>query len=298
MRSQVTCEHRRVDQLMRSLTRQSWTCSLKPIMESKAHNKSPSTGSYQGRPSGLFTTTMLASTLVTFGPGAAVEDIMTGFEGTSIILSNIPETITQEELASLRDKIPGKPSATLMPGNNRILLEFLTRSDAQAGWDSLPDITIRGITPLGQMSINEASESASSLILTKVEEQSQQRIVGTIYGPVIKALLRSGGLPFPKAELDLDIGALQVSWRGAIDTWRKIEGINKIHKAEIIQHRARKAPTTLCPICLDEPSDPTGFPCKHTHCSACIAHYISSAIASKDISFPLSCQYRTPEGEM
>jgi hypothetical protein len=60
---------------------------------------------------------------------------------------------------------------------------------------------------------------------------------------------------------------------------------------------ARITPPTSCPICLDKPSDPTGFPCKHAHCSACIAHYISSAIASKDISFPLSCQYRTPEGE-
>ena len=104
---------------------------------------------------------MLASTSVTFGPGAAIEDIMTGFESTSIILSNIPEITTQEELASLCDKIPGKPSATLMPDNHRILLKFLTRSDAQAGWDSLPDITLQGVIPQVHMNINKAPESGN-----------------------------------------------------------------------------------------------------------------------------------------
>ncbi|CAG8558354.1 11327_t:CDS:1, partial [Acaulospora colombiana] len=47
-------------------------------------------------------------------------------------------------------------------------------------------------------------------------------------------------------------------------------------------------PRDLCPICLDEVTEPQALPCKHRPCRSCLTRYLSSATQS-EASFPLRC---------
>ncbi|PVG03203.1 hypothetical protein CPB86DRAFT_779559 [Serendipita vermifera] len=46
--------------------------------------------------------------------------------------------------------------------------------------------------------------------------------------------------------------------------------------------------TDLCPICLDEATEPQSLPCKHRPCRSCLTRYLSSATQPEG-SFPLRC---------
>ncbi|RDB20509.1 ATP-dependent RNA helicase DEAH11, chloroplastic [Hypsizygus marmoreus] len=88
--------------------------------------------------------------------------------------------------------------------------------------------------------------------------------------------------------LDVISRPCAISVRGGEDARHQLSKLIDLSLDELAVDQHIKADTSnTCPICYDQVSIPIKLGCKHTYCSACIRHYVTSADDST--SFPLVC---------
>ncbi|CAG8686305.1 9886_t:CDS:1, partial [Acaulospora colombiana] len=117
--------------------------------------------SFRVKDPNILTKWMLDSTKVTFGPGAAVFEIMTSLESISIAMAVGSHSINRNDLEALCQQLPGVPSFILDTNQRHHRLIFSNMQNARAAFGTLQGMPLCGEPVTCHLDLNPLRQSAS-----------------------------------------------------------------------------------------------------------------------------------------
>ena len=193
---------------------------------------------------------MMQGSVVAFTGGLDILDLTTGFELCTLLIENLPRDIQDAELRSL----------------------FMER-DLEVEHFYLVGIeeTVKGMLEAKLITDKQTAE-----ILVSTSGRLKLR-GSTLRVEVSTAGVLEGMAPYGAMTLTVVWHPLSAKCSGKAPSREKFQ-----------ESRGKSLGTEqVCPICYDSVSNPFQLNCGHTYCSACLRHFLDSAV---DINqFPLTC---------
>ncbi|KAM6503954.1 hypothetical protein JOM56_000897 [Amanita muscaria] len=136
-----------------------------------------------------------------------------------------------------------------------------------------------------------AKQAVINLVKAEIERLEASEWPVSIHRRAIGFFMRKG-LPILQEELGEDAATLELLptprliIRGGEEARRTVERL--IDESRVgIESETRDSEQDMCPTCFDEVTTPVMLTCGHFYCTACLRHFLSSAVERK--TFPLVC---------
>ncbi|KIL59702.1 hypothetical protein M378DRAFT_997146 [Amanita muscaria Koide BX008] len=136
-----------------------------------------------------------------------------------------------------------------------------------------------------------AKQAVIDLVKAEIERLEGSEWPVSIHRRAIGFFMRKG-LPILQEELGEDAATLELLptprliIRGGEEARRTVDRL--IDESRVgIESETRDSGQDACPICFDEVTTPVMLTCGHFYCTACLRHFLSSAVERK--TFPLAC---------